>query len=405
MTDHILIRYGELSLKKTNRRQFISRINNHIKRALKEYKDLTFESRGLRFYIMLNGTNFEELIPILKKIPGIHSFSLVSRCASTMEEIKQTTLELVKKELLPNQTFKVETHRADKNFPLTSIEITKEVSRNLFRNIEGLKADVHNPDYVLNVEVRLEGTFIFTTSIPGLGGLPAGCLGKAVLMISGGIDSVVAGYMAIRKGISIDALHFAAPPYTSDMAVQKVIDLLEKLTPYTEFQNINLYIVPFTNIQKAIYDNCRDDYGITIMRRMMYRIAERFANEKDCLAIINGENVGQVASQTLESMGTIEEVAKIPVIRPLATLDKEEITSVSQKIDTYEISIRPYEDCCTVFVPKHPQIKPLLSKAIQEENKFDYETLITEALQNIERIGLRVNRHHSIISDIKDDIF
>lgn len=405
MTDHILIRYGELSLKKTNRRQFISRINNHIKRALKEYKDLTFESRGLRFYIMLNGTNFEELIPILKKIPGIHSFSLVSRCSSTMEEIKQTTLELVKKELLPNQTFKVETHRADKNFPLTSIEITKEVSRNLFRNIEGLKADVHNPDYVLNVEVRLEGTFIFTTSIPGLGGLPAGCLGKAVLMISGGIDSVVAGYMAIRKGISIDALHFAAPPYTSDMAVQKVIDLLEKLTPYTEFQNINLYIVPFTNIQKAIYDNCRDDYGITIMRRMMYRIAERFANEKDCLAIINGENVGQVASQTLESMGTIEEVAKIPVIRPLATLDKEEITSVSQKIDTYEISIRPYEDCCTVFVPKHPQIKPLLSKAIQEENKFDYETLITEALQNIERIGLRVNRHHSIISDIKDDIF
>ena len=405
MTDHILIRYGELSLKKTNRRQFISRINNHIKRALKEYKELTFESRGLRFYIMLNGTNFEELIPILKKIPGIHSFSLVSRCASTMEEIKQTTLELVKKELLPNQTFKVETHRADKNFPLTSIEITKEVSRNLFRNIEGLKADVHNPDYVLNVEVRLEGTFIFTTSIPGLGGLPAGCLGKAVLMISGGIDSVVAGYMAIRKGISVDALHFAAPPYTSDMAVQKVIDLLEKLTPYTEFQNINLYIVPFTNIQKAIYDHCRDDYGITIMRRMMYRIAERFAKEKDCLAIINGENVGQVASQTLESMGTIEEVVKIPVIRPLATLDKEEITLVSQKIDTYEISIRPYEDCCTVFVPKHPQIKPLLSKAIQEENKFDYDTLITEALQNIERIGLRVNRHHSIIPEIKDDIF
>ena len=361
MTDHILIRYGELSLKKTNRRQFISRINNHIKRALKEYKELTFESRGLRFYIMLNGTNFEELIPILKKIPGIHSFSLVSRCASTMEEIKQTTLELVKKELLPNQTFKVETHRADKNFPLTSI--------------------------------------------PGLGGLPAGCLGKAVLMISGGIDSVVAGYMAIRKGISVDALHFAAPPYTSDMAVQKVIDLLEKLTPYTEFQNINLYIVPFKNIQKAIYDHCRDDYGITIMRRMMYRIAERFAKEKDCLAIINGENVGQVASQTLESMGTIEEVAKIPVIRPLATLDKEEITLVSQQIDTYEISIRPYEDCCTVFVPKHPQIKPLLSKAIQEENKFDYDTLITEALQNIERIGLRVNRHHSIIPDIKDDIF
>ena len=405
MTDHILIRYGELSLKKTNRKQFIHRVNNHIKRALKEYKDLTFESRGLRFYIMLNGTNFEELIPILKKIPGIHSFSLVSRCSSDLEDIKQTTLEIVKSELKPGQTFKVETHRADKNFPLTSIEITKEVSRNLFRNIEGLKADVHNPDYVLNVEVRLEGTFIFTNSIPGLGGLPAGCLGKAVLMISGGIDSVVAGYMAIKKGMSIEAVHFAAPPYTSDMAVQKVIDLLEKLTPYTEFQNINLYIVPFTNIQKAIYDNCRDDYGITIMRRMMYRICERIAEEKDCLALINGENIGQVASQTLESMKTIEEVVKIPVIRPLATLDKEDIMEVSQKIGTYEISIRPYEDCCTVFVPKHPQIKPLLSKAIQEENKFDYESLIEETIKNVERIGLRVNRHHSLFNQDTEDIF
>ena len=224
-------------------------------------------------------------------------------------------------------------------------------------------------------------------------------------MISGGIDSVVAGYMAIKKGMSIEAVHFAAPPYTSDMAVQKVIDLLEKLTPYTEFQNINLYIVPFTNIQKAIYDNCRDDYGITIMRRMMYRICERIAEEKDCLALINGENIGQVASQTLESMKTIEEVVKIPVIRPLATLDKEDIMEVSQKIGTYEISIRPYEDCCTVFVPKHPQIKPLLSKAIQEENKFDYESLIEETIKNVERIGLRVNRHHSLFNQDTEDIF
>ena len=403
--DHILIRYGELSLKKSNRKQFTQKVNDHIKSSLKKFSNLGFENRGMRYYVHLNGNDPKEILELLGKIPGIFSFSVVARTTSDMESIKQLAKEIILEEDYHHKTFKVETNRGNKNFPHSSIEITKMVSGYLFKNVEGLKADVHNPDYVLNVEVRLEGTFIFTTSIPGLGGLPAGCLGKAVLMISGGIDSVVAGYMAIRKGISIDALHFAAPPYTSDMAVQKVIDLLEKLTPYTEFQNINLYIVPFTNIQKAIYDNCRDDYGITIMRRMMYRIAERFANEKDCLAIINGENVGQVASQTLESMGTIEEVAKIPVIRPLATLDKEEITLVSQKIDTYEISIRPYEDCCTVFVPKHPQIKPLLSKAIQEENKFDYDTLITEALQNIERIGLRVNRHHSIIPDIKDDIF
>ena len=190
-----------------------------------------------------------------------------------------------------------------------------------------------------------------------------------------------------------------------DLFVQASQQPFEELSPYAEYLNINLFVVPFTKIQEAIYKNCRDDYGITIMRRMMYRICERIAEEKDCLALINGENIGQVASQTLESMKTIEEVVKIPVIRPLATLDKEDIMEVSQKIGTYEISIRPYEDCCTVFVPKHPQIKPLLSKAIQEENKFDYESLIEETIKNVERIGLRVNRHHSLFNHDTEDIF
>ena len=394
MENHILIRYGELSLKKSNRKQFTNRITNHIKRALKEFKDLTFESRGLRFYIMLNNHDSEPIIEILKKIPGLYSFSVVSRCESKLEEIYEMAKELVLKEIASGKkTFKVETNRGDKNFPLTSIEITKEVSRYLFRNIEGLKADVHNPDFILNLDVRLEGTFIFTNTYMGLGGLPAGCLGKTMLMVSGGIDSVVAGYLAIKKGMSIEAVHFAAPPYTSDMAVQKVIDLLEVISPYSEYLGINLHIVPFTEIQKAIYDHARDDYCITIMRRMMYRITERLANKLGALAIVNGENVGQVASQTLESMNTIESVATIPVIRPLATFDKQDIVDISVKIKTYDISILPYEDCCTVFVPKHPQIKPQLETSIKEESKIDFEPMIERAIENTERIVLKANRH------------
>lgn len=398
MTDHILIRYGELSLKKTNRKQFTMRIQNHIKRALKKYPDLGYESRGMRFYIMLNNTPSMPIIEILKKIPGIYSFSVVSRTNSNIEDISVLAKDLVIEELKTGKkTFKVETNRGNKSFPLTSIEITKEVSRYLFKNIEGLKADVHNPDFTLYLDVRDEGSFLFTNIYMGLGGFPAGSIGKTMLMVSGGIDSIVAGYLAIKKGMTVEAIHFAAPPYTSDMAVQKVIDLLEKIAPYAEYLNINLHIVPFTKIQKAIYDNARDDYCITIMRRMMYRITERLANKLGALAIVNGESVGQVASQTLESMNTIESVVNIPVIRPLATLDKQDIVEISKQIDTYEISILPYEDCCTVFVPKHPQIKPKLSSTIVEENKIDFEPLIEEAINQTSRIILKTCEHHDYV--------
>lgn len=399
MENHILIRYGELSLKKTNRRQFIQKITNNIKRALKEFTKLEYESRGMRFYIHLNDTPSGEIVEILKKIPGIYSFSVVDRCEAKLEAIFELAKTVVEKELAEGATtFKVETNRADKNFPMTSQEISKEVARHLFRNIPNLKADVHNPDFTLDLDVRLEGAFIYTKTIYGLGGLPASSLGRATLMISGGIDSVVAGYMALKKGVAIDAIHYASPPYTSDQAVQKVIDLLEKITPYSEFQSINLYIVPFTNLQKAIYDNVREDYGITIMRRMMYRIGERLTKDRGNLAIFNGENIGQVASQTLESMNTINAVITTPVIRPLATLDKADITKVAVEIGTFDVSIRPYEDCCTVFVPKHPQIKPLMKIAEREEQKFNYQELIDEAYNNIERIIIKSNRHFDYIS-------
>lgn len=396
MNDHILIRYGELSLKKSNRNQFIKKINNHIERALKAFPKLTFEARGLRFYVILNGEDEQQIIPILKKIPGIYSFSIVARCASKIEDIKKLAIEVLKQKDYQNAKFKVDTNRGDKSFPMTSQEITREVSRELFKNLEGLKADVHNPDFVLNIDVRYEGTFIFTDIIMGLGGFPAGILGKTMLMISGGIDSVIAGYEVIKKGMDVEAVHFASPPHTSDMALQKVVDLLQELTVYTSNQNITLHVVPFTKIQDEIYKHVREDYGITIMRRMMYRIGEKLAMKQNALAIVNGESVGQVASQTLESMAVINDVTNMPVIRPLATMDKSDIIERSMKIGTYDISIRPYEDCCTVFVPKHPQIKPRLDVAIEEENKFDYDSLIDEAINNIEVIRLRSDKKYQV---------
>lgn len=404
MYNHILIRYGELSLKKSNRNQFIKQITNHIKSILKPFANLEFESRGMRFYIILNNEPLEEIIPLLKKVPGLYSFSPVAKCESNLDDIKELAVQVLKQEELENKTIKVETNRANKNFTISSLEITKEISRHLFRNIENLKANVHNPDITINVDVRDEGTFIFTKIYYGLGGLPSGSLGKAMLMVSGGIDSVMAGYEVIKKGIDIEAIHFASPPYTSDMAVQKVVDLLEVLTSYKHDQKILLHIVPFTKIQDAIYQNVREDYGITIMRRMMYRIATSVANRQKALAIVNGENVGQVASQTLESISVIGEVTKMPVIRPLATLDKSDIIEKARLCGTYDISIRPYEDCCTVFVPKHPQIKPRLDVAQKLETSFDYESLINEAIENIEHVVLRSDQHHQVIK-VEDDFF
>ena len=218
--------------------------------------------------------------------------------------------------------------------------------------------------------------------------MPSGSIGKVMLMVSGGIDSVVAGYLGIKKGMAIEAVHFSSPPYTSDLAVQKVIDLLEKLTPYTEYQSINLHIVPFTDIQSKIYECCREDYGITIMRRMMVRIASAWAKKRNCLALVTGESVGQVASQTLNSMSVINDVTNTPIIRPVACFDKVEIMDVAKKIDTYEISIRPFEDCCTIFTPKNPVTKPDLQTAINYENKFNYQELIDEIMKNINTITI-----------------
>lgn len=403
MQDHILIRYGELSLKKSNRNQFVNKIISTIKRNLKDYPNLTYQNCNMRFYINLNGVDPYKLIEPLQQIPGIHSFSIVSKTNPNITDVSILACELLNESLKdnPNQTIKVETHRANKDFPMTSQQITQEVSRYLFKNIPNLKADVHNPDITLNIDLRSEGAFLYNNVYYGLGGMPSGSIGKGTLMISGGIDSVVAGYLTIKKGIALDCIHFASPPYTSDSAVQKVIDLLEVLTKYTEYKKINLYIVPFTTIQKKIYEVVREDYGITIMRRMMYRIAEKLSKKLGNIAIFNGENIGQVASQTLESMATIEEVCTMPIIRPLATYDKLDIIKVAKEIGSYPISIRPYEDCCTVFVPKHPQIRPNAHYSQNEESKFDFEPLIDEAVNNVEKLII-TEEHQNYINKSLD---
>lgn len=397
--DHILVRYGELSLKKTNRKQFINKVNSHIKTVLKGYNNIKLEPCGLRFYIHLNGENADPIIELLKKVPGIYSFSLVARCCSDMDEIKKLAKEVLLLEDYQNSTFKIETHRGDKLFPNTSIEISKMVGSFLFREIPGIKADVHNPDITINIDVRYEGTFIYTKTIMGLGGLPSGSLGKGLLMISGGIDSVVSGYLSIKKGLEIEAIHYASPPYTSLNALQKVIDLLEVISPYHYNGKIKLYVVPFTEIQENIYKYAREDYCITIMRRMMYRIAEKICQSSNSMCIVNGESIGQVASQTLESINVIEEVINKPVIRPLAMFDKQDIIQIANKINSYEISIRPYDDCCTVFVPRHPQIKPKHSDAILEEGKFNYDDMIERAIENIQIINIVSNKHYSVIEE------
>jgi thiamine biosynthesis protein ThiI len=370
--------------------------------VLKEYSGLRFEDRGIRYYIHLNGNDPAGIIEKLKKIPGIFSFSLVQKTNSNIEDIKKLALDIMTEEMKDvtiGKTFKIETQRGDKNFSLTSPEITQEVGRHLFRNIPNLKADMYHPDLMLSIDVRVEGTFIFTKVESGLGGLPSGILGKGLLMISGGIDSPVSGYLALKKGIDVEAIHFASPPYTSRQAEQKVIDLLEIISAYSYHQSVTLHVIPFTAIQEAIYKNCQIDYGITIMRRMMYRIAEKVASDVQALAIINGESVGQVASQTLDSMNVINRVIQLPVIRPVATMDKQEIIQISREIKTFETSIKPFEDCCTVFVPKHPQTKPKLEDSVAEENKIPYETLITEAINNRRIYKCSASQHTNLFDN------
>ena len=378
--DHIMVRFGELNTKGKNKKEFIRILAANIKSALKDWPDLNIETRYDHIYVGLNNHPYQEVLERLQDVSGIHALSLVYRCDKNVDIVKESALALIREE--EGQTFKVKVKRGDKSFPLISDEITRIVAGHILRNSPNLKVDVHNPDILLSIEVRQEATYIFTKSVLGAGGYPLGVGGKTMHMLSGGIDSPVAAYLMMKRGVSIECIHFASPPYTQAGVIYKLEDLLKVLNRYQP--RIRLHIVPFTKIQEAIYDNAPESYCITLMRRMMFRLADGLAKRRNCPVISSGESIGQVASQTLQSMKVINEVTNTPIIRPLATTDKVEIIKLSKKIGTYDISIRPYEDCCTIFTPKAPKTMPHLDEAEEFEKKFDYETLIKEALANIE---------------------
>ena len=376
----IFIKYGELSTKKDNRKMFIKLLLKNIRRKL-EGLEIEINYTTARMYIKTTSKDIDEVVNRLKEVFGIRSIVICDRVNNNKEEIENKIKEII--QTLSFKTFKVETIRSDKSFPISSLEFSRMMGAVVLKNKE-CKVDVHNPVLILNIEIRSEGTYIYTKEVLGLGGYPVGVQGKGLLMLSGGIDSPVAGYLALKRGVDLECLYFESPPHTSLEAKNKVVKLASIIDKYSG--NIKVHVVPFTELQEAIYKNVPDTYIITIMRRMMYRIAERVSKRRNCKVIINGESIGQVASQTLTSMFVINNVTNYPVIRPVACLDKLEIIDIANKIDTYETSILPYEDCCTIFVPRHPVINPELSKCIEYENLFDYETLLEKCIDNIETI-------------------
>lgn len=374
--DHILVRFGELSTKGKNKKDFIKRLLVNMKNALRDYDKLTYERTHDRMYIMLHGEPHEAVAHRLAQVFGISSFSFALRVESNIDEIRTTGLELAKRSNV--QTFKIEARRSYKLFPMISDEINRDVAGEILRNTD-LKVNVRQPDLRIQIEVHQDATYIMTGRIKGSGGYPVGVGGKALVMLSGGIDSPVASYLTMKRGVAVECIHYASPPYTSEAAQQKVLDLARAVSSYQG--HIRVHIVPFTDLQLAIYKNCDESYAITIMRRMMYRIAQQLSEKQNCLAIVNGESIGQVASQTLESMQTINCVTTMPIIRPVACMDKLEIIDVAKKIGTYETSILPFEDCCTIFTPKNPVTKPTIHKAERMEARFDFEQLIYDCLE------------------------
>ncbi len=373
----ILIKYGELTTKKGNRNYFVKTLTKNIENKLKDFNVL-IEKDLSRMYIHYNVEDEEAIINKIYEIFGIHSYHIAYVTNSNMDSIKN---ELIKTVKLQNfKTFKVETKRSDKSFPKTSMELSKIFGGIVLKNKDNIKVDVNNPEVIIHVEIREKNTYIYYNEFNGLGGYPSGIQGKGLLMLSGGIDSPVAGFLAMKRGIKVDAVYFEAIPHTSLEAREKVITLVNKLKVYTN--DMNLYIVPFTKIQEEIYKSVSPNYVITIMRRMMYRIMSALCEKYNAKVIINGESIGQVASQTLNSMYVINNVTNLPVIRPVACLDKLEIIEIAKKIDTYNTSILPYEDCCTVFVPKHPIINPSLDETLKEEEKVNYEEILKETIDN-----------------------
>ena len=379
--DTVLIRYGELSTKGKNRKDFIRRLERNIRNMFSDFKDLEYRRTHDRIYIHLHDEDPAIIKERLEKVFGISSFSFTEKVDPTIEAIQNACLEIAK--TTEKKTFKMVTKRHDKTFPMISDEINRAVAGVILRNTD-LKVDVHNPELMIRVEVLRDGAYITSDKIKGAGGYPTGINGKALLMLSGGIDSPVAAYEIMKRGIEVEAVHFASPPYTSEAAKGKVLELAKQVSVYQG--QMKVHLLNFTELQLAIYKTAGDPYAVTLMRRMMFRLAEKVAKDNKCLVLATGESIGQVASQTLESMVCINDVVHMPVIRPLVCYDKVEIIDLARKIGTYETSILPYEDCCTIFDPKNPVTKPSIEKAEHFESQFDWEKMLDDCLKMEETV-------------------
>lgn len=391
MKEVILIKIGEIVLKGLNRRTFEDILIKNIKRSISNFSEFDIKNLQSTIYIIpkSDDVGLDEVCEKIGKIFGIATFSKAVVAPKNMDDIKKYALEYLNDDLKYAKSFKVESKRADKRFSLKSPEISRELGGFLFESFENLIVDVHNPEITVTVEIREDGAYIHSDSKQGAGGLPVGTGGKAAVLISGGIDSPVAAWMMAKRGIELTAIHFASPPYTSERAEQKVIDLLKKVSEYSG--SMVMITVPFTKMQEKIQKECPEELFTIIMRRLMMKISQILAKNQKCQALITGESLGQVASQTIGAIACTDDAVNTPVFRPLIGMDKDEIVKISRKIDTFNISIQPFEDCCTVFTPKHPRTRPILKYVKDAEEKVLWDDLIKEAINNIKytKIGFK----------------
>lgn len=378
----IMVRYGELSTKGKNRKDFIARLGGNIRKSLKDFEQVVVHPNRDRTHVTLNGASSAAVIARLKRVFGIQNLSPMLKVEKSMEAVQESALAMMKEQLKPQMTFKINTRRSDKDFPINTDTMNRELGRFILENFPESQVKMKNPDITLRVEIRSNGIFLTSEVIDGAGGLPVGTAGKGMMMLSGGIDSPVAAYLGMKRGVEMEMVHFFSPPYTSEQALAKAKELSGKLAAYSG--NVQFLQVPFAEIQETIKEKCPEGYLMTIQRRMMLRLTVALAQRRGGLAIFNGESLGQVASQTMESMMAINDVTTMPIIRPVVSMDKNEIIEIAKEIDTYDLSIMPFEDCCTIFAPPAPKTRPDLEKARYYESKIDVEGLMKRALDGVQ---------------------
>lgn len=384
----IMVRYGELSTKGKNRRNFIDRLATNVRQSFHDFPNLVIKAHRDRMHMHLNGEDADQVMARLRQVFGIQNFSPSIKVDRDMEEVKKMAAQIMQEKFFDGMTFKINTRRSDHRFMYDTNEINDMLGGYILEHVPGIKVKMKEPDITLRVEVRLNGIFLSYETIQGAGGLPVGTAGKGMLMLSGGIDSPVAGYLALKRGVDIEMVHFFSPPYTSEQALNKAKELTAKLTPYGG--HIKFIQVPFTEIQETVKHDVPSGYLMTVQRRFMLRLTAALAQKRHGLAIFNGEALGQVASQTLESMAAINDVTTMPVLRPVVSMDKNEIIKIAQDIDTFDLSIMPFEDCCTIFAPPSPKTKPKIDKARAYEAKLDVDGLIERALAGVEITEIKI---------------